>query len=172
MGRPALPEPESSERSTVVPAFDPQAFARDSEINQCGAPGLQDEPALDRARQLHVDGEYEEALRLLARLLDLAPLHGEATKLSSECREAFERECLSSVGSSSAILVLAVSHEELKALALDNVSGFLLSLMDGSTDVGTILDICGLPPLSALRRLRDLTERGIVAIASRVQPVL
>jgi hypothetical protein len=88
-----------------------------------------------------------------------------------ECREALERECLSSVGSSSAILVLAISPEELKTLALDSVSGFLLSLMDGSTDVGTILDICGLPPLSALRRLRDLTERGIVAIASRVQRI-
>ena len=84
--------------------------------------------------------------------------------------EALERECLSSVGSASAILVLAVTPEELKTFALDSVSGFLLSLMDGVTDVQTLLDICGLPRLVALRRLRGLIEHGIVVVASRVQP--
>jgi len=79
---------------------------------------------------------------------------------------ALEREYLSSVGSASAILVVAVSPEELKTLALDNVSGFLLSLMDGATDVETILDISGLPRLLALRHLRSLLERGVVVIAS------
>ena len=39
-----------------------------------------------------------------------------------------------------------------------------------ATDVETLLDISGLPRLLALRRLRDLVERGIVAFASRVQP--
>jgi hypothetical protein len=88
------------------------------------------------------------------------------TWLSTDCREALEREYLSSVGSASAILVVAVSPEELKTLALDNVSGFLLSLMDGATDAETILDISGLPRLLALRHLRSLLERGVVVIAS------
>jgi hypothetical protein len=79
---------------------------------------------------------------------------------------ALERECLSSVGSESAVLVLAIPPEELKALPLDNVNGFLLSLVDGATTVETILDLCGLPRLLALVRLRDLCERGIVVPAS------
>jgi hypothetical protein len=101
--------------------------------------------------------------------VDPAP-HADAAKLAVERREALERECLSSVGSASAILVLAVTPEELKTFALDNVNGFLLSLIDGSTDVQTLLDICGLPRLVALRRLRGLIEHGILVVASRVRP--
>jgi hypothetical protein len=169
-GHPALQEPENDQRPTIVPDFDPEKFARDSEIKQRAANAVQPEPTVTRARQLHAKGEYEEALVLLTHLLDLAPLHAEARNLSIECRDALERDCLLSVGSDSAILVAAVSTEELKTLALDNVSGFLLSLMDGATNVETLLDISGLPRLFALRRLRDLMERGIVAVASRVQP--
>ncbi len=88
------------------------------------------------------------------------------TPPESDDRDAFERECLSCVGSESAILILAVLPDELKTMPLDGVSGFLLSLMDGATSVETILDICGLPRLIALRHLRDLCERGIVVVAS------
>jgi hypothetical protein len=66
------------------------------------------------------------------------------------------------VGSESAVLVVAVSLEELKRIALDHVSGFLLSLMDGATNVEAILDISGLPRLLALRHLRSLLERGVI----------
>jgi hypothetical protein len=166
-----LPERQNSERPTVVPDFDPEAFARDSEIKQraASASAVAHEPTIDRARRLHADGEYEQALSPLEGLLDLVPLHPEARRLSDQCREALERECLSSVGSQSAVLVVAVSSEELKTFALDNVSGFLLSLMDGASDVETILDICGQPRLLALRRLRSLLDRGIVVVASRTQ---
>jgi hypothetical protein len=109
-------------------------------------------------------------LFLLVSLLDLAPLHPEATTLSSDCRIALERECLSVVGSESAILVAAVSTEELKSFALDNVSGFLLSVIDGATNVESILDISGLPRLLALRHLRSLLDRGIIVVASGRRP--
>jgi hypothetical protein len=165
-GRPLVREADCDERPTVVPDFDPQAFARDSEIKQRAASPAESRPTIDQVRRLHLDGDHEQALFLVTRLLELVPLHSEATRLSTDCREALEREYLSSVGSASAILVVAVSHEELKTLALDNVSGFLLSLMDGATDAETILDICGLPRLLALRHLRSLLERGVVVIAS------
>jgi hypothetical protein len=73
-----------------------------------------------------------------------------------------ERECLSAVGSESAVLVVAVSLEELKRFALDHVSGFLLSLMDGATNVEAILAISSMPRLLALRHLRGLFERGVI----------
>jgi len=111
-------------------------------------------------------GDHEDALFLLAHLLELAPLHPEATTLSNECRQALERQCLSAIGSETAVLVAAIPPEELKRFALDNVSGFLLSLMDGATNVESILDICGLPRLLALRHLRGMLDRGIVIIAS------
>jgi hypothetical protein len=66
-------------------------------------------------------------------------------------RLALERDCLSAIGSGSAVLVVAISAEELTRITLDNVSGFLLSVMDGATDVEMILDISCLPRLVALR---------------------
>ena len=53
----------------------------------------------------------------------------------------------------------------MKRLPLDHVSGFLLSVVDGATDVDTILDISGLPHHLALRHLNNLLDRGIVGVA-------
>jgi hypothetical protein len=124
------------------------------------------EPTLEQARRLHLDGQDEDALFLLARLLDLTPQHPEAIRLSGECRAALERQCMSAIGSESTILVAAVSTEEVKRYALDHVSGFLLSLLDGDTPVENVLDISGMPRLLVLRHLRDLLERGIIVVGS------
>lgn len=180
---PAVPPPSSpppggphaskaggDERPTIVPEFDPEDFARDTEIKRRAAIAVGGEPTIDQARRLHLDGDHEQALFLLTRLLELAPLHPEASKLARDCRQELERDCLAAVGSESAVLVGAVSPEELKRFTLDNVSCFLLSRMDGATTVEAILDISGLPRLLALRHLRGLIARGIVAVASRMKP--
>jgi len=169
--RPARPGDSSGERATVVPAYDAEAFARDSELRQRVVPEQAgSEPTIDRARQLHRQGEHEQALFLLTRLPDLAPLHPEGSTLAADCRAALERECLAAIGSGTAVLVQAVTAEELKKFTLDSVSAFLFAQVDGATDVETILDIAGLPRLLALRHLRGLVERGIVAAASSRRP--
>jgi hypothetical protein len=167
---PRVPDEDSVDRSTIVPEFDPEDFARDSEIKQRATIADGGEPTINQARRHHVAGEHEQALFLLTRLLELAPLHPEGSKLASECRQSLERECLAAIGSESATLVAAVSPEELKRFTLDNVSGFLLSAMDGATDVETILDISGLPRLLALRHMRSLLERGIIVVESDGRP--
>jgi hypothetical protein len=162
----AAAEP-GDERATVVPEFDAEAFARDSEVRLRSVPEIGSEPTIDRARQLHRDGEHEQALFLLKHLLDLAPLHPDGSTLAAECRVALERECLVAIGSLSALLEPAVTNEELKRFTLDNVSAFLFSRLDGATDVETLLDLSGLPRLLALRHLRGLVQRGIVARGAR-----
>jgi hypothetical protein len=164
-------EPDE-DRPTVIPEFDPEAFARDSELRQRQAlpvtgGGSAGGSTVDEARRLLQAGDPEQALFLLARLLELAPFHSEASALSAECRAALERECLSAIGSLSTVFVVALAPEELKGFGLDNVSGFLISLMDGATDVETMLDLSGLPRLLALRHLRGLLARGVVEIAKR-----
>jgi hypothetical protein len=154
------------DRSTVVPEFDVQAFARHSEMRQRLASVNDESATIEQALLLHLDGHNEEALFVLARLLQLVPLHPEATRLSVDCRDALERQCWSEIGSGATVLIPSVSTEELKRYSLDNVSGFLLSLMDGDTDVEAIVDISGLPKLLALRHLRSLLERGIIVVAS------
>jgi hypothetical protein len=162
---PGESDPEE-DRPTVIPEFDPEAFARDSELKQRTAPAT-GEPTIDEARRLLETGDPEHALFLLAPLLQVAPFHSEANEISSKCRVVLERECLSAIGSLSATLVVALPQEELKGFGLDNVSGFLLSLMDGATDVETLLDLSGLPRLLALRHLRALVARGVVDIAKQ-----
>ena len=125
---------------------------------------------IEDARRLLKWGEAEQALSLLARLLEHLPFHADASALSQECRQAVERECVSEIGSLSAVLVVAVAPEELKQFKLDGASGFLLSLMDGATNVETMLDLCGLPRLLALRHLRGLVSRGVARIAGTTNP--
>jgi hypothetical protein len=164
--RGALSDRTNDSSPTIVPAFDPDAFARDSEVKLRSAAPEDGEPTIDQARRLSREGEHERALFLLTRLLELAPLHPEANALSTECRGALEKECLSAIGSESSVFVAAVSSDELKEYALDNVSGFLVSLLDGATSVEEVLDICALPRLLALRHLRGLVDRGIVTVGS------
>jgi hypothetical protein len=114
---------------TVVPAFDPEAFARDSETRQVAA-----------------------------------------IPSTVESREAQERECLEAIGSESTLLLRAVSDDRLKQLSLDPASAFLFSLLDGNTDVETVIDIAGLRRLEVLEHLRDLVERGIVVVAPMGRP--
>jgi hypothetical protein len=155
-------EHDDEERPTIVPAFDPEALARTSELREAAARPATDEPTIDEAKRLLAEGEAEKALTLLTRLLDVLPLHSEANTLSAECRAAVERDCINTVGSLATVLAVAVSPEELRGYGLDNLSGFLISLLDGATDVETVLDLCGGPRLLALRHLRDLAARGIV----------
>jgi hypothetical protein len=157
-------------RATVIPDFDTDAFARDSEVRLRAVPESGGEPTIDRARRLHKSAEYEEALVLLKHLLDLAPFHPAGSALAAECRVALERECLNAIGSASTVLVPAVTAEELKRFSLDNVSAFLFSQLDGATEVETVLDVSGLPRVLALRHLRALVQRGIVVGASARRP--
>jgi hypothetical protein len=156
-----------TDRQTVVPEFDPEAFARDTELRQHTPLPSTRETTIDEARRILEEGDPERALFLLAHLLELAPFHSEANTLSTACRATLERECLSAIGSESVILVVVASPVELKGRGLDSVSGFLLSLMDGATDVETLLDLCGLPRLLALRHLRGLLAHGIVEAAQK-----
>jgi hypothetical protein len=43
-------------------------------------------------------------------------------------------------------------------------------VIDGATNVESILDISGLPRLLALRHLRSLLDRGIIVVASGRRP--
>ncbi len=59
--------------------------------------------------------------------------------------------------------VITASPEDLRALPLDHRAGFLLSLMDGSMDLETVIDLAAMPRADALRIARDLFEAGVIA---------
>jgi hypothetical protein len=45
---------------------------------------------------------------------------------------------------------LAVSIDALRCAQLDHREGFLVSLLDGATNLETLLDLCGMPIREAL----------------------
>lgn len=57
---------------------------------------------------------------------------------------------------------VATTGEALRRLPLDHRAGFVLSLMDGSIELETVVDLCGMPRDEALTLIRDLYESEIV----------
>jgi hypothetical protein len=60
------------------------------------------------------------------------------------------------------VLVVVTPPERLKRLPLDHRAGFLLSRIDGATDLETLIEIAAMPRHEALRIVRDLFESGVV----------
>ena len=60
------------------------------------------------------------------------------------------------------IPMLAVTIGALRAAPLDARSGFLVSLLDGITNLESLLDVCGMPGQEALGLLVRLRERRFV----------
>jgi hypothetical protein len=56
-----------------------------------------------------------------------------------------------------------MSVDELKRLPLDHRAGYLLSRMDGSIDLETLVEVASLSRREVLRMVRDLVDLGVVA---------
>jgi hypothetical protein len=54
--------------------------------------------------------------------------------------------------------------QEVMLAKLDHREGFVLSLVDGASDIDTILDACPMPTHKTLRILHELHQRGILGL--------
>jgi hypothetical protein len=59
---------------------------------------------------------------------------------------------------------VVVQRTQLRWLSIDHRAGFVLSLIDGSSTLEMILDVCGMPKLDAMRILDELVQQRIVAL--------
>lgn len=129
-----------SERPTLAPAFDVAQFARDSDryLTRVSEPFHAEEHP---TKPSEVPSEVRIATRpFFAQVLT---------------HEAWAR---SMVGAP----VVVMTCEGLKRLPLDHRAGFVMSLMDGSIDLETIVELCGMDRDDALGLVRDLYESGVV----------
>ena len=129
-----------SERPTMPPSFDVQKFAKDSDAQVVRA---QPAPADDEVR---VDSEPQprSEMRLATR-----------PTMGAMGDEAWAR----SVSGAPAVVLPA---EQIKRLPLDHRAGFVLSLMDGSLDLETLVDLSMMVRQEVLRLVRDLYESGVI----------
>jgi hypothetical protein len=58
--------------------------------------------------------------------------------------------------------IVATSTDHLRRLPLDHRAGFLLSLMDGTMDLETVVELSAMPRTDALRIMRHLFDSGII----------
>lgn len=112
-------------------------------------------------------GDFTGALDVAERILgsDAArAAHGEASKVSAECREQLMGLYEAKLGSVDRVPVVVMAREDLKALSIDHRAGFLLSHIDGVSSLETILDVSGMPRLDALRILVELVQKRVIAL--------
>lgn len=125
------------------------------------------EVLLDAARQLVTRGDLEAGLRHLraARALDpdSRSLETEAAKLEAEIRKTIEEAGVRS----EAVPVLARKMEELAQLRLTPQEGFLLTRIDGSSSLQSILKLTPLAPLEAQLLFWKLHRAGHVTLKAR-----
>jgi hypothetical protein len=138
-------EPDPDQYLTDLVAMDPEGSAR-------------------RMRDAFDAGDFDGALMTAEELISYDPGDTQAVRYALACRSILEQMYLGVLGEPRAIPVTCASAAVLDELGRDPRKGFLLTLMDGVSTVGEIVDLCGSRRLDALRMLVDLVESGVVQI--------
>jgi hypothetical protein len=108
-------------------------------------------------------GDYSGALVIAESLLEEDPNHEQAKRYAENCRSILEQMYAARLGSLEQVPFIAVPREQLRWLSLDHRAGFVLSHVDGISNLGEILDISGMPTLDALRILFELSQQRVIS---------
>ena len=164
------------------PPFDVEAFARasDSKLRAALSAGSASRAAIDpvtapeitqhtfddpvaEMRERFAAGDYAGALELAELVLTADSGNIEAAECGEDCRTKLESSISSRLGSADRVPMILVPPAQLRSLSVDHRAGFILSLIDGSSSVEMILDVCGMSKLDGLRIIEELVRRQIVA---------
>lgn len=130
-------------------------------------PGVTPDALLMVAQQALQKNEFETALRNMraARALDpdSRKLATEAEKIEEQIRTAVEKSGVSPT----AIPVLARTMEELTQLKISPQEGFLLTRLNGSYDLQSIVKISSMNPLDAQLAVWKLLKAGHIRLEKR-----
>jgi hypothetical protein len=109
-------------------------------------------------------GDYTGALEMSELILAEDPGSLEAAECGESCRSVLEGMYAAKLAPLNRTPVVIVPRSQMRWLSIDHRAGFVLSLIDGSVSVETILDVSGMPRLDALRILHELVQQRIVAL--------
>ena len=132
------------ERDTLPPAFDLAQYARDSESSMAASPPTDEVEEQPTGRRKEPASDVRVAVRAKVRVVATDEVW--AKKLSGRPR-------------------VTVTADQLRELPLDHKAGFVLSLMDGSIDLDTLVLVAGLPRGEVIRIVRSLCDSGVVKFA-------
>ena len=108
-------------------------------------------------------GDYTGALEMSELILAELPDHAEAVEVGENSRRVLENMYAARLGPLDRVPMVIVPRGQMRWLSMDHRAGFVLSLIDGTSSVDMILDMCGMPKLDALRILHELVQQKIVS---------
>jgi hypothetical protein len=157
--RTAMPASHDSDRPPASMELDLRRF-------EASLPPAQD-PELRALTDRYAMGDYSGALVVAEGILESDPAHVEASRYAKNCRDVLMQMYAARLGPLNQVVSMAIPAEQIRWLSLDHRSGFLLSLVDGTSSVEEILDMSGMPRLDALRIMFSLFSERVVALSPR-----
>lgn len=125
------------------------------------------DPQIRQIADRYATGDFSGALVLAEGILETSPEHPDATRYANNCRDVLTQMYSARLGALDQRVTVAIPSEQIRWLSLDHRSGFLLSLVDGTSSVEELLDISGMAKLDALRILYTLREERVIALVPR-----
>jgi hypothetical protein len=135
------------------------------ELDDRPPPVSDDDSAHKELHDRYAVGDFTGALVIADSILEQDPEDIEAKRYSQSCRDVLMQMYSARLGSGDQVVSVAIPPDQIRWLSLDHRAGFLLSLVDGSSSVDDILDICGMPRLDALRILYQLLEQRVITVS-------
>jgi hypothetical protein len=115
-----------------------------------------------------LEEDPEAALLIIQKALQQQPNNPEAQALLPAAEEKYVKQVYQSgVLSPHSVPQLVVQPSELTNQQIDPQEGFVLSRINGSWDVQSILSICPFREADCLRMIRKLMDRGIVGVSQQ-----
>jgi hypothetical protein len=115
--------------------------------------------------QRKLDSDPETALLTVQRALQQQPNNTEAQALLVDAEDSFVKHVYAGDLSPRAVPQLLVAPSDLQLQQIDPQAGFVLSRINGSWDIQSILSICPFREADCLRMIRDLLKRGIIGLS-------
>ncbi|HZI60234.1 MAG TPA: DUF4388 domain-containing protein [Pyrinomonadaceae bacterium] len=116
------------------------------------------------AAQRKLDSDPEAALLIVQKALQQQPNNAEAQRLLVDAEEKYVKHVYANDLSPKAVPQLLVAASDLTLQQIDPQEGFVLSRINGSWDIQSILSICPFREADCLRMIRDLLKRGIISL--------
>ncbi len=116
------------------------------------------------AIERRLDDDPETALAMVQTVLEDDPKNEDAHRLLPQAEEKLIKHIYASGLSPSSVPKLLVDPAVLTEQQLDPQEGFLLSRINGSWDIESILSICPFREADCLRMLKRLIDRGVVGL--------
>ena len=114
------------------------------------------------AAERKIEDDPESALEIIHQALEEDPKNTEAQALLNIAEAKFTLQVYDQDFSPASIPMLLVPPSALTEMELDPQEGFVLSRINGSWDIQSILSICPFRDADCLRMIKNLMRRGIV----------